>query len=184
MWRRLSPDRERAAGRAARSARPHILIGPPLLQLFLFSYAATLEVTNIDIGVVNRDAGRWSTEVMQRIAGAPTFRSIVPMSRLEQAREAIDNRRVIAALSFDQDFSRDIAAGRRPDPGHSRRPALECVADRARLSDRIVNSVSQSIALNAETRSSDDGARRAALVQQNLIYMWFTVPSLSARSAS
>ena len=26
-----------------------ILIGPPIVQLFLFSYAATLEVTNVDI---------------------------------------------------------------------------------------------------------------------------------------
>ena len=115
MWRRLRALIVKELLAVLRDPRGRIiLIGPPLLQMFLFSYAATLDVTNIDIGVVNRDAGRWSTEVMQRIAGAPSFRSIVPMSRLEEAREAIDNRRVIAVLSFDQDFSRHIAAhGRR-----------------------------------------------------------------------
>ncbi|MEO1226922.1 MAG: ABC transporter permease, partial [Pseudomonadota bacterium] len=30
-----------------------MLIMPPLLQLLVFSYAATLEVTNVSIGVLN-----------------------------------------------------------------------------------------------------------------------------------
>ncbi len=94
MWRRLSALIVKELLAVLRDPRGRIiLIVPPLVQLILFAYAATLEVTNIDIGVLNRDAGRWSAELMQRLDGAPSFRSIVPMSRLEQAREAIDNRR-------------------------------------------------------------------------------------------
>ena len=33
------------------------LIIPPLLQLFLFAFAATLEVSNVPLGVVNDDWG-------------------------------------------------------------------------------------------------------------------------------
>lgn len=181
MWRRLRALIVKELLAVLRDPRGRIiLIGPPLLQMFLFSYAATLDVTNIDIGVVNRDAGRWSTEVMQRIAGAPSFRSIVPMSRLEEAREAIDNRRVIAVLSFDQDFSRDIAAGRQA--------SIQVVLDGRRSNasqivlgylTAIANSVSQSIALNSESTSNNDGALVVRpWFNSNLIYMWFTVPSL------
>ena len=31
------------------------LVLPPLLQLFLFAYAATLEVSNVPVGVLNQD---------------------------------------------------------------------------------------------------------------------------------
>jgi ABC-2 type transport system permease protein len=158
-----------------------ILIGPPLMQMFLFSYAATLDVTNIDVGVLNRDAGRWSVEVIQRLDGAPSFRSMVPMARLEEAREAIDNRRVIAVLNFGQDFSRKVAAGEDA-------PIQIILDGRKSNASQIVlgyltaitNSVSQSIQLNAESDATNDGG---AIVTRHwfnasLIYMWFTVPSL------
>ncbi|MBW7947016.1 MAG: ABC transporter permease, partial [Sphingomonadaceae bacterium] len=47
------------------------LIVPPLLQLFLFGFASTLEVTNIRVGVLDYDGGVWSHEVVARVAGSP-----------------------------------------------------------------------------------------------------------------
>ncbi|PLU60312.1 hypothetical protein BMJ22_32260, partial [Sinorhizobium medicae] len=44
-----------------------ILIGPPIIQLLVFSYAATLEVTDVDIMVLNRDNGQWSRELIQHV---------------------------------------------------------------------------------------------------------------------
>jgi len=89
-----------------------VLIGPPIVQLFLFSYAATLEVTNVNIGVIDRDAGRWSAEFVQRVDGASAFGQIRRLANLKSAREAIDNQDVLAVLHFDETFSRDINAGR------------------------------------------------------------------------
>ena len=71
-----------------------MLIGPPLLQLILFSYAATLDVTNIDIAVLNRDSGRWSHEFISRVQGAPAFHSIVPL------RLATYTGLVVSVLTF------------------------------------------------------------------------------------
>ena len=34
-----------------------VLVVPPLVQLFVFSYAATYDVTNVRIAVFNQDAG-------------------------------------------------------------------------------------------------------------------------------
>ena len=42
-----------------------VLIVPPILQLLVFSYAATLEVTNVDIMVLNRDNGHWSQDLVR-----------------------------------------------------------------------------------------------------------------------
>jgi drug efflux transport system permease protein len=182
MWRRLRALIIKELLAVLRDPRGRIiLIGPPLLQMFLFSYAATLDVTNIDIGVLNRDAGRWSTEFVQRVAGAPSFRNIVPIASLAQAREAIDNRRVIGVISFDQDFSRQVAA-------HEQAPVQVILDGRRSNASQIVlgyliaiaNSVSQSISLNTDDISGTDNSAMVARhwFNSNLIYMWFTVPSL------
>jgi len=88
-----------------------VLIGPPIIQLLVFSYAATLEVTNVDIMVMNEDAGFWGRELLHRIEGAPTFRTVTHAQHPEAVREAIDTQQVIAAVHIGPSFSRDIEAG-------------------------------------------------------------------------
>ena len=43
-----------------------VLIVPPLLQLFIFAFAATLDVRNVPIGILNRDSGEAAFELVQR----------------------------------------------------------------------------------------------------------------------
>jgi ABC-2 type transport system permease protein len=182
MWRRLRALIVKELLAVLRDKRSRfILIGPPLLQLFIFSYAATLDVTNIDVGVLNRDGGRWSIEFIQRLEGAPAFRSITPLSRLEDVREAIDNRRVIAVLQFGQDFSRNIAAGQPAD--------VQVILDGRRSNasqivlgylTEIANGLSQRIGVSDESQLGQ--AAENLVVRHwfnaNLIYIWFTVPGL------
>ena len=47
-----------------------VLIVPPLIQLFIFSYAATLDVKNVSLGIVNRDEGQLSYELIERFYGS------------------------------------------------------------------------------------------------------------------
>ena len=51
-----------------------VVFVPPILQLLVFAFAATLEVRNVDIAVYDQDAGRWSHELVQRLdsASSPT----------------------------------------------------------------------------------------------------------------
>lgn len=56
------------------------LFAPPLLQLVLFGFAATLEVRNFDVGVLDRDSGIWSHEVVSSLAGSPNVGRIVPLA--------------------------------------------------------------------------------------------------------
>ncbi len=182
MWRRLRALIIKELLAVLRDPRGRfILIGPPLVQMFVFSYAATLDVTNVDIGVVNRDAGRWNAEFVQRLDGAPTFRSVTPMSNLKEAREAIDNRQVIAVLNIGENFSRNIVSGK---------PAkIQVILDGRRSNasqivlgymSAIANDLSRFIQIKDETRLRQ--AESAIAVRHwfnsNLIYIWFTVPSL------
>ena len=47
-----------------------VVFVPPILQLLVFAFAATLEVRNVDIAVLDQDAGRWSHELVARLDAA------------------------------------------------------------------------------------------------------------------
>ena len=88
-----------------------VLVIPPLLQLFIFTYATTLDVRNVDVGLFDRSSGVHSSELVSRIAGSPRFREIVPLRSPDALRKAIDEQQVIAAIVIDEDFDRRIVRG-------------------------------------------------------------------------
>ncbi|MFP4126000.1 MAG: ABC transporter permease [Alphaproteobacteria bacterium] len=156
------------------------IVGPPLVQLFLFSYAATLDVTNVAIGVLNRDDGAWSREFVQRLEGSTTFTDIHVLRRQAEIDRLIDTRAVVAVLHFGPTFSADVAAG-----GPAR---VQVILDGRRSNaTQIVQGYLETIAadLRAEIiRARDDAPPgRAEAIERgwfnvNLIFRWFTVPSL------
>lgn len=88
-----------------------MLIVPPLMQIVVFGWAATLEVRNVDVAVLRHDAGRLSTEVLHRLRGSPTFRHIFLVESEAALRQSVEEERALLALVFPQDFSRRAAAG-------------------------------------------------------------------------
>jgi ABC-2 type transport system permease protein len=163
------------------------LIAPPLIELFLMGYAATLEVKHITLGVYNRDNGAWSQEVVDRLAGSPNVSRLIRLDSPRALRKAIDERQVIAAVVFDQSFSADISAGR---------PAqVQAIFDGRRSNaaqivsgylGRIVASVGADTRL--AIRSAGPPSAGATLVTNwfnpNLDYMWFIMPSLVVTMAA
>ncbi|MGA7324688.1 MAG: ABC transporter permease [Rhodomicrobium sp.] len=83
---------------------------PPLMQVFLYSYAATLEVTNVPVGVYNEDWGEASRQLISRFERASAFSHIVYLNSEADVRKAIDSQRVMIAVHLGQDFSRKLAA--------------------------------------------------------------------------
>ena len=154
-----------------------MLVLPPIVQLFVLGFATTLEVKNISVGVLNRDNGHWSAEFVSRLAGSPNVKEILWLKSPDDLRDAIDNRRVIAAISFASDFSADVSAGR---------PATAQVIFDGRRSNasQIVAGYLETIAagLGADVRPARMMARSATVTTHwfnpNLDYLWFTMPSL------
>src|SRR3546814_13335081 len=88
-----------------------VLIGPPILQLLVFSYAATLEVRNVDIAVLNLDSGRWGYELVQRLEGSPTFDRVVHLRGAPEIQPPIVDQAVLAPARTGPPFPGRIPAG-------------------------------------------------------------------------
>lgn len=157
------------------------LIAPPLAQLAVFVFAATLDVKNVDVVVLNRDEGAAGAEVARRLAGAPTFRTVRPVHDATELREAIDAQAAIAAIEIGPSFSRDLTAGRSA--------AVQVLLDGRRSnSSQIVSGylgeVVNSVISDERQRAHRSGALPRLSLRNwfnpNLVYSWFTVPGLVA----
>jgi drug efflux transport system permease protein len=112
MWTRLGALIVKELLAAFRDPRARIaLVMPPLIQLFLFAYAATLEVSNVPIGVLNQDWGLASVQLISRFERATAFSEIRRYASLAEVQAAIDRQEVMIVVHISQDFSRKLAAG-------------------------------------------------------------------------
>ncbi len=89
-----------------------VILVPPLVQVVLFAYAATYDVTNLPLGIWNDDVGAQSAELVRRFDASPAFQVVASFQAPSQARAAIDAKRVAAVLRVPQRFSADVLAGR------------------------------------------------------------------------
>ena len=101
---------------AFRDPRARIaLMAPPVVQLILFAFAATMDVTHVPIGVLNQDWGLASTQLISYLERASAFSEIRHYQSLNEVRAAIDAQDVFVVLDIDQDFSRKLALHETPE---------------------------------------------------------------------
>lgn len=160
-----------------------LLVGPPLVQLIVFSSAATLEVRNVDVAILNDDAGRAAHELVAQVAGASFVDEIVPVASAAELAALVDRRDVLVALHVPADFSRDVAAGR------PARAQLIVDGRRANSGQIAASYLSAVVARLGGELAVDPPAAAVptAAVRHwfnpNLTYKWFIVPSLSGMLA-
>jgi ABC-2 type transport system permease protein len=156
-----------------------VLFVPPLLQLFIFSYATTLEVKNVDVGVLNRSMGTHSSEFISQVMGSPNFRHVRPLASHAELAKAIDNQEVIAAIVIDQDFDRAVDQGRPATIGvvlDGRR------SNAAQIVSGYLSQIAASVGGELMPRKADQrpGSIITNWYNPSLDYIWFTLPSLVA----
>jgi ABC-2 type transport system permease protein len=158
-----------------------VLIGPPMMQLFIFSFAVTLDVNNVSIAVLNEDSGRWSREMVQRIQGAGFVGELVHVQTPAELAHRIERRKAIAAIRFPADFSRDVGAGR---PARAQVILDGRRANSSQITFAYLNAIGAD--LGAELRPAGPGGKPLVPTialrhwfNPNLFYQWFIVPSLS-----
>lgn len=88
-----------------------LIIVPPLMQIVVFGWAATMEVRNVDVAVLNQDSGNWSREIVRRLQGSHTFRSVTFLDGEADIRPTIEQQKALFVMVFDDEFSRRIEAG-------------------------------------------------------------------------
>ncbi|MDR2055263.1 MAG: ABC transporter permease [Desulfovibrio sp.] len=161
-----------------------LLIVPPLVQIVIFGWAATMEVRNVDVAVLNHDNGRWSREVIHRLQGSPTFRSVRLLPGEHALRPAMERQDVLLALVFDTRFSRRIEAGLEADFQiilDGRRSNAAQIA--AYYLGGIVDEISLSTPRAAAGAKTGGGAppldvRLRCWFNPNLEFQWYFLPNL------
>ncbi len=88
-----------------------VIIIPPIVQLLMFSFAATYDLNNIPVAVYNRDAGSLSHELISRLEGSPNFHIIKRIHHEAEIAPLIDNRAVLLVVNIDSHFSADMRRG-------------------------------------------------------------------------
>ena len=89
-----------------------IIIAMPLLQLFIFANAITMEVKNIDVVAIDRDKSVESRELFSKFENSPRFRKFFYVDNEKEFKNKLDNQKVQIGLTINNDFSSSIKAKR------------------------------------------------------------------------
>ncbi len=89
-----------------------VLIGPPIVQLLIFGFAASFDLNQAPMAIYDEDRGAPARELIARFAGSPNFRILAHIGRDGQVAPLIDNRDVLLVLHIGQGFSADVLSGR------------------------------------------------------------------------
>ena len=155
-----------------------LLIFPPIVQLILFSSAATLEVKNVDLMVLNLDTGRHGQELVYRIGASSRFKRLDIVENPEVMDAALERREILLAMTIPSDFSRKIIDGR----GAS----IQIVYDGRRSNAaQVVDGYMTEIVSRYAVELGDPAATNLDVVERhwfnpNLDHLWTTIASLVA----
>ena len=89
-----------------------VLIGPPLIQLMVFGYAATFDLSHVPIAIYDQDPSQASRDLVARFVGSPTFHLIAMLRSSHRIDGLIDSRQVRLVLVIDRRFTRDLLTAR------------------------------------------------------------------------
>lgn len=89
-----------------------VLIGPPIIQLLVFGYAATFDLKHVPFVVYNQDQGRLSRDFIARFEGSPSFSLLRIVHNQNDLATAIDDQSVLMAIDIGPNFTSDIERGR------------------------------------------------------------------------
>ena len=156
-----------------------VLIGPPLVQLIVFGYAATFDLRNVPFAVYNEDRGSASRELLAAFDGSPSFTRVAQIANEDEIAPLIDSKRVLMVVHAGPHFSADLLSGR-PAPlqvivdGRNSNTAMLTINDARGIIDDF----------NREWAASHGGnlppshIETRAWFNTNLESRWFFVPGI------
>ncbi|KHN51011.1 ABC transporter permease [Pectobacterium fontis] len=166
-----------------------ILVLPVILQVSLFPFAATLDVTNATIAIYSEDSGPHAMELTQRFAKAKSFSHVLMLHSPQDVAPTLDNQRALLILRFPPQFSRDIASGNSASlqlilDGRRSNSAQIAASDVQHIvRDYQLELMAASAMPNPATHHNSELVVRH-WYNPNLDYKWFVVPSLIAMIAT
>ena len=140
---------------------PHtrfLLIGPPVVQMFVFGYAATLEVKHVGLAVLDLDNTQESRELVAHFSASRYFDIKKYAVRRDELREGIDRGDFLMVLEIDSGFAQRLRNGQ----GASVQVLLDSSnSNTALVGLGYLSQVGAQFARDYETDPSTDGRRAA-----------------------
>ncbi|HFE39551.1 MAG TPA: ABC-2 transporter permease [Gammaproteobacteria bacterium] len=156
-----------------------VLIAPPIMQLLVFSFAATYDLNHVPVAVYNEDRGSASRQLIAHIDGSTNFEVVAWIDHEAGIDALIDNREVLMVLHMGENFSADLRRGKRV--------ALQAILDgRNSNTAMVAMNYLRSVLLeyNRNGLSSQSRGKPQVSLQtrawynENLQSRWFIVPGI------
>jgi len=87
------------------------LIGPPIIQMLVFGYAATLEIKHVPLAIVDYDNTQVSRDFIARFEGSRYFDLRKRLADRSQIQPLIDSGEVTMALQINAGFAGSVRKG-------------------------------------------------------------------------
>lgn len=156
-----------------------LIVIPPLLQLFIFAHAATMEVRNIDMVVLDKSNTLQSRDLISEFQHSPWFEHVIPVENENQVAKYIRERKVQLALCINNDFAKKLM--------QNQPTSVQIILDGRQTNVAgIANGYAASIIAQYEAEHFPQRLKNTPMINieirnwfnPNLIYLWYTVISL------
>jgi ABC-2 type transport system permease protein len=91
------------------------LLVPPIIQCFIFGYAASYDLTNVPYALLDQSRSAESRELVARFDGTGLFHRVADLSHPDAIRPCIDEERAVFVLGIRSDFARQLRTGEGAD---------------------------------------------------------------------
>jgi ABC-2 type transport system permease protein len=88
-----------------------ILIGPPIIQMMVFGYAATYEIRHVPTVVLDLDHSQESRDLVSRFTSSPYFDVQRELTNSRQLGDLIEQGKTTVGLEIDAGFAQKLRSG-------------------------------------------------------------------------
>jgi ABC-2 type transport system permease protein len=88
-----------------------VLIGPPIIQMLIFGYAATLEVKHVSLAVLDLDNTPESRELISRFSASRYFTIEKYAARSQELRDGVERGDFLLTIEIGSGFARRLRNG-------------------------------------------------------------------------
>lgn len=155
------------------------LFGPPVIQCFVFGYAATYDLNDIPYAVLDQDRSVASYDLLAGLDGSGVFHRVGNLQGADEISRFMNERRAVLVVQIGQDFQRRLLTGLSAD--------VQIIAD-GRNSNTAGTAVGYASGIiqtfNAQWRAAHGESNPAVKVvtrawfNANLETRWRMIPSL------
>lgn len=153
-----------------------LVVLPPVMQLFIFAYAMTMEIKNIDLAILDRAQTYESREFLANFSSSKWFRKLTYVNNEKELAYLISVQKAQIGIEIPNDFSKNIK--------RKKAAKIQVITDGRQTNSAAVggNYVTTIVENYNTTLGKNNGAALAfdirSFYNPNLDYIYYTLVSL------